>query len=115
MRLPLELWLMKLSMAGQILTRVWKKKRFIFLHLRLGTCTKILENCNSETDINIGLLCTQTSPLLRPSMSRVVGMLSGDIEVATVTSKPGYLTDWKFDDVSSVTSLTIDVSAKGTE
>ncbi|TQE08759.1 hypothetical protein C1H46_005607 [Malus baccata] len=65
--------------------------------------------------INIGLLCTQTSPLLRPSMSRVVGMLSVDIEVATATSKPGYLTDWKFDDVSSVTSLTIDVSAKGTD
>lgn len=34
-------------------------------------------------------------------MSRVVAMLSGDIEVSTVTSRPGYLTDWKFDDVSS--------------
>ncbi|KAK4253501.1 hypothetical protein QN277_010165 [Acacia crassicarpa] len=31
-------------------------------------------------------------------MSRVVAMLSGDMEVSTVTSRPGYLTDWKFDD-----------------
>lgn len=34
-------------------------------------------------------------------MSRVVAMLSGDAEVNTVTSRPGYLTDWKFDDVTS--------------
>ncbi|KAK7313194.1 hypothetical protein VNO77_37694 [Canavalia gladiata] len=50
----------------------------------------------------IALLCTQTSPALRPSMSRVVAMLSGDVEVSTVTSKPGYLTDWKFEDVTSL-------------
>ena len=55
--------------------------------------------------IKIGLLCTQTSLMLRPSMSRVVGMLSGDMEVTTITSKPGYLTDWKFDD-STISSLT---------
>ncbi|KAK9949627.1 hypothetical protein M0R45_005144 [Rubus argutus] len=77
--------------------------------------------------IKIGLLCTQTSPMLRPSMSRVVGMLSGDMEVTTVTSKPGYLTDWKFDDKTTVTSLTklddvstvssvvTDMTIKGTE
>lgn len=51
--------------------------------------------------IGVALLCTQTSPGLRPAMSRVVAMLSGDIEVAAVTSKPGYLTDWKFDDITS--------------
>ncbi|KAA0051101.1 putative LRR receptor-like serine/threonine-protein kinase [Cucumis melo var. makuwa] len=51
--------------------------------------------------IGVALLCTQTSPGLRPSMSRVVAMLTGDIEVATVTSKPGYLTDWKFEDITS--------------
>ena len=33
-------------------------------------------------------------------MSRVVAMLSGDIEVSTVTSRPGYLTDWKYDDIT---------------
>ncbi|CAJ1978434.1 unnamed protein product [Sphenostylis stenocarpa] len=51
--------------------------------------------------VGIALLCTQTSPTLRPSMSRVVAMLSGDIEVSSITAKPGYLTDWRFDDVSS--------------
>ncbi|XP_022952107.1 probable LRR receptor-like serine/threonine-protein kinase At1g56140 [Cucurbita moschata] len=51
--------------------------------------------------IGVALLCTQTSPALRPSMSRVVAMLTGDVEVAAVTSKPGYLTDWKFDDITS--------------
>ena len=56
-------------------------------------------------------MCTQSSPTLRPSMSRVVAMLLGDIEVSTVTSKPGYLTDWKSDDP---TSLRNDVAARGT-
>ena len=37
-------------------------------------------------------------------MSRVVNMLTGDIEVGNVTSRPGYLTDWKFDDISSFMS-----------
>ncbi|KAK4594660.1 hypothetical protein RGQ29_018378 [Quercus rubra] len=54
--------------------------------------------------IGVSLLCTQASPTLRPSMSRVVAMLSGDIEVSTVTTRPGYLTDWKYDDITSVTS-----------
>uniref|UniRef100_A0A7N2N0T6 non-specific serine/threonine protein kinase n=1 Tax=Quercus lobata TaxID=97700 RepID=A0A7N2N0T6_QUELO len=52
--------------------------------------------------IGVSLLCTQASPTLRPSMSRVVAMLSGDIEVSTVTSRPGYLTNWKFDDITNV-------------
>ncbi|WRX28570.1 Serine-threonine/tyrosine-protein kinase [Theobroma cacao] len=50
--------------------------------------------------IGIALLCTQASPMRRPSMSRVVAMLLGDAEVSRVVSKPGYLTDWKFDDTS---------------
>ncbi|KAL3503739.1 hypothetical protein ACH5RR_038188 [Cinchona calisaya] len=54
--------------------------------------------------IGVALLCTQTSPALRPSMSRVVAMLSGDAEVTTVTSRPGYLTDWKFRDATSFMS-----------
>ncbi|KAJ9687179.1 hypothetical protein PVL29_015863 [Vitis rotundifolia] len=54
--------------------------------------------------IGVALLCTQASPTLRPPMSRVVAMLSGDIEVSRVTTKPGYLTDWKFNDASSFMS-----------
>ncbi|GLT64140.1 hypothetical protein SLA2020_366500 [Shorea laevis] len=66
--------------------------------------------------IGVSLLCTQASPTLRPSMSRVVAMLSGDIEVSTVTSRPGYLTDWKFDDVTDdVTGLMSGVVTKGTD
>ncbi|EOA39474.1 hypothetical protein CARUB_v10008071mg [Capsella rubella] len=51
--------------------------------------------------IGIALLCIQASYGLRPPMSRVVAMLSGDVEVSDVTSKPGYLTDWTFDETSS--------------
>ncbi|XP_075494806.1 LOW QUALITY PROTEIN: putative LRR receptor-like serine/threonine-protein kinase At1g56140 [Primulina tabacum] len=51
-----------------------------------------------RTIIGVALLCTQASPSLRPSMSRVVAMLSGDVEVASVTTRPSYLTDWKFND-----------------
>ncbi|KAL9662304.1 hypothetical protein QQ045_027137 [Rhodiola kirilowii] len=54
--------------------------------------------------IGIALLCTQTSPSMRPSMSRVVAMLSGDTEVPPVLSKPMYLTDWNFTDSSTLMS-----------
>ncbi|VVA94792.1 unnamed protein product [Arabis nemorensis] len=53
--------------------------------------------------IGIALLCTQSSHTLRPPMSRVVAMLSGDVEVNDVTSKPGYITDWRFDDITTTT------------
>lgn len=54
---------------------------------------------------------------LRPTMSRVVTMLSGDIEVATVTTRPSYLTDWRFDDVTTnVTDVDhTSTSNKGTD
>ncbi|XP_075666180.1 putative LRR receptor-like serine/threonine-protein kinase At1g56130 isoform X1 [Castanea sativa] len=51
--------------------------------------------------IAVSLLCTQASPNMRPQMSRVVAMLAGDIEVGIVTSKPSYLTDWNFKDITS--------------
>ncbi|GAV83940.1 LRR_1 domain-containing protein/Pkinase_Tyr domain-containing protein/Malectin domain-containing protein/LRR_4 domain-containing protein [Cephalotus follicularis] len=51
--------------------------------------------------IGVALLCTQASPMMRPPMSRVVSMLAGDIEMAAVTSKPSYLTDWDFKDITS--------------
>ncbi|KAG5548375.1 hypothetical protein RHGRI_013914 [Rhododendron griersonianum] len=53
--------------------------------------------------IGVALLCTQTSPQQRPSMPRVVAMLSGDIEVSAVTSRPGYFTDWNSDTTSFMT------------
>ena len=45
-------------------------------------------------------MCTQASPNMRPPMSRVVAMLAGDIEVGIVTSKPSYITDWNFKDIT---------------
>jgi hypothetical protein len=51
--------------------------------------------------IGVALLCTQASPMMRPPMSRVVAMLAGDIEVGAVTSKPSYLTEYNFKDVTS--------------
>ncbi|KAH9604910.1 hypothetical protein KSS87_017043 [Heliosperma pusillum] len=56
--------------------------------------------------ISVALLCTQTSPGHRPTMSRALAMLTGSIEVGTITSKPTYLADWTFDDSSFMTSDT---------
>ncbi|XP_062115767.1 probable LRR receptor-like serine/threonine-protein kinase At1g56140 isoform X2 [Humulus lupulus] len=54
--------------------------------------------------VEIALLCTQTSPFARPPMSRVVAMLLGDVEVNQKMSRPGYFSDWRFSDVSSIVS-----------
>ncbi|XP_073279291.1 probable LRR receptor-like serine/threonine-protein kinase At1g56140 isoform X3 [Primulina huaijiensis] len=59
-----------------------------------------------RTIIGVALLCTQASPGLRPSMSRVVAMLSGDVEVASVVTRPSYLTDWNFNDETTFVSGT---------
>ncbi|KAJ0017028.1 hypothetical protein Pint_11546 [Pistacia integerrima] len=37
----------------------------------------------------------------RPPMFRVVNMLTRDIEIGAVTSKPSYLSDWNFNDETS--------------
>ncbi|KAJ0975922.1 hypothetical protein J5N97_017887 [Dioscorea zingiberensis] len=54
--------------------------------------------------IGVALLCTQSSSSLRPPMSRVVAMLTGDIEITEVTTRPGYLTDWQWNDTSNYVS-----------
>ncbi|GLJ53477.1 hypothetical protein SUGI_1140780 [Cryptomeria japonica] len=46
--------------------------------------------------IAVALLCTQAVPTMRPSMSRVVAMLTGDVEEIPVASRPGYITDWQY-------------------
>ncbi|KAJ4702815.1 hypothetical protein OWV82_022806 [Melia azedarach] len=63
------------------------------------TLTKFNEN-EALRLIGVALLCTQASPMMRPPMSRVVAMLTGDIEVGAVTTKPSYLTDWDFKDIT---------------
>ncbi|KAI3754022.1 hypothetical protein L2E82_26112 [Cichorium intybus] len=56
--------------------------------------------------ITVALLCTQTSSTQRPSMSRVVAMLSGDLEVSGVINRPEYLTFFEFDDSTTFNSAT---------
>ncbi|XXG68676.1 hypothetical protein AAC387_Pa06g1707 [Persea americana] len=51
--------------------------------------------------------------MLRPPMSRMVAMLSGDIEVSSVTSKPGYIADWQLNEITSFVSK--DTSGPSTE
>lgn len=41
--------------------------------------------------INVGLLCIQANPTLRPSMSTIVGMLEGKIDVNVSNCQPPYL------------------------
>ncbi|ONI06817.1 hypothetical protein PRUPE_5G082900 [Prunus persica] len=65
--------------------------------------------------IKAALLCTQASPMMRPSMSRVVAILSGDIEASTVMSKPSYLADWDFKDVTTTSSFLVDDDTSSTE
>ncbi|KAK8524695.1 hypothetical protein V6N12_029553 [Hibiscus sabdariffa] len=49
--------------------------------------------------VRVALLCTQGSPSMWPSMSRVVAMLADDIEVSGVITRPSYLlTDCNFSD-----------------
>ncbi|CAL8151046.1 unnamed protein product, partial [Prunus armeniaca] len=64
--------------------------------------------------IKAALLCTQASPMMRPSMSRVVAVISVDIEASTVMSKPSYLTDWDFKDVTT-SSFLVDDDTSSTE
>uniref|UniRef100_A0A251TBG1 non-specific serine/threonine protein kinase n=1 Tax=Helianthus annuus TaxID=4232 RepID=A0A251TBG1_HELAN len=59
----------------------------------------------------IALLCTQTSPMQRPSMSRVVAMLSGDMEAGGVITRPGYLSGFNFTDATTFKSA---IASSGT-
>uniref|UniRef100_A0A0E0L0B4 non-specific serine/threonine protein kinase n=1 Tax=Oryza punctata TaxID=4537 RepID=A0A0E0L0B4_ORYPU len=51
--------------------------------------------------ICVALLCTQGSPHQRPPMSKVVAMLTGDVDVAQVVMKPSYITEWQLRDGGS--------------
>ncbi|CAH8299361.1 unnamed protein product [Eruca vesicaria subsp. sativa] len=43
----------------------------------------------AERMIKVALICTNSSPLLRPTMSEVVQMLEGEMEITQVLSDPG--------------------------
>ncbi|KAI3848982.1 hypothetical protein MKX03_001074, partial [Papaver bracteatum] len=44
--------------------------------------------------LKISLLCTQDSPKLRPSMSTVVKMLTGEVAMNNDITKPGLISDF---------------------
>jgi hypothetical protein len=49
--------------------------------------------------VEVALLCTQAMPTMRPSMSRVVAMLTGDVKVIPAASRPGYIKDLQYNNV----------------
>ncbi|KAL6652027.1 hypothetical protein ACP70R_010952 [Stipagrostis hirtigluma subsp. patula] len=62
--------------------------------------------------IHVSLLCTQGSPHQRPSMSRAVSMLTGDVEVGEVASKPSYITEWQIKGGDTSSFMRSDVSGQ---
>uniref|UniRef100_A0A453CQI0 Protein kinase domain-containing protein n=1 Tax=Aegilops tauschii subsp. strangulata TaxID=200361 RepID=A0A453CQI0_AEGTS len=73
-----------------------------------------LEEFDSEEAlraIKVALLCTQGSPHQRPSMSRVVAMLTGDVEAPDVVTKPSYITEWQITG-GNTTYMSTDVSGQ---
>ncbi|EEE68218.1 hypothetical protein OsJ_26390 [Oryza sativa Japonica Group] len=64
----------------------------------LGIVDPKLKEFNEKEALRVicaALLCTQGSPHQRPSMSRVMAILAGDIEVTEVVTKPSYITEWQ--------------------
>lgn len=66
-----------------------------------GELTNLVDpSLNNEFDpkeanqfIKVGLLCTQEKPKTRPAMSKVVEMLTGQMDADGVITKPGVITD----------------------
>ncbi|WVZ87139.1 hypothetical protein U9M48_033827 [Paspalum notatum var. saurae] len=74
-----------------------------------------LANFNSEEvlrAIHVALLCTQGSPHQRPSMSRAVSMLAGDVEVGEVVNKPSYITEWQIKGGNTSSFMSSNVSGQ---
>ncbi|XP_059067081.1 probable LRR receptor-like serine/threonine-protein kinase At1g56130 [Cryptomeria japonica] len=60
--------------------------------------TSVLSTCSGEEVvrvIHVALLCTQATPTQRPSMSQVVAMLGGAMEINPPQCRPGYIKDWQ--------------------
>ncbi|XP_071682406.1 probable LRR receptor-like serine/threonine-protein kinase At1g56140 [Lolium perenne] len=71
-----------------------------------------LEEFNSEEvlrAIKVALVCTQGSPHQRPPMSRVVAMLTGDVEAPDVVAKPSYITEWQIKGGGDTSYMSSDV------
>jgi hypothetical protein len=62
--------------------------------------------------IHVALLCTQGSPHQRPSMSRAVSMLTGDVEIGEVVNKPSYITEWQIKGGDTSSHMSSNVSGQ---
>ncbi|KAM0825491.1 hypothetical protein ACQ4PT_069521 [Festuca glaucescens] len=74
-----------------------------------------LEEFDSEEvlrAIKVALVCTQGSPHQRPSMSRVVAMLMGDIEAPSNVAKPSYITEWQIKGGGDTSFMSSNVSGQ---
>jgi serine/threonine protein kinase len=74
-----------------------------------------LANFNSNEvlrAIHVALLCTQGSPHQRPSMSRAVSMLAGDVEMGEVVNKPSYITEWQIKGGNTSSFMSSNVSGQ---
>ncbi|KAJ6376326.1 hypothetical protein OIU76_025459 [Salix suchowensis] len=78
-----------------LVERVWefyqKQELVNLVDTSVGGNYDVEEACNY---LKIGLLCTQDVPKQRPSMSTVVLMLMGEIEVSDKISRPGMLSEF---------------------
>lgn len=81
--------------------------------LDLSLTTESYEEEEVKLLVGLALLCTQTSPSLRPSMSRVVTMLTGDVPLTPVTTRPAYFTDWNFTDNESSLLIQSNIGSEG--
>jgi hypothetical protein len=65
---------------------------------------EVKHTCDKKQAIllmRVALLCTQDAPNLRPTMSRIIGMLTRETPVTEVPMKPSILTIHTFNDRSS--------------
>jgi len=65
---------------------------------------EVKHTCDKKQAIllmRVALLCTQDAPNLRPTMSRIIGMLTRETPVTEVPKKPSILTIQTFNDRSS--------------
>ncbi|GMH14378.1 hypothetical protein Nepgr_016219 [Nepenthes gracilis] len=86
-----------------LLQRAWelyeRKGLVLLVDTSLNGCFDVREACRY---LKIGLLCTQDSPKLRPSMSTVVKMLTGEMDVDEEITKPVTLMEEEADSTALI-------------
>uniref|UniRef100_A0A0E0FE14 Protein kinase domain-containing protein n=1 Tax=Oryza meridionalis TaxID=40149 RepID=A0A0E0FE14_9ORYZ len=58
-----------------------------------STLKGVFDNKEAQRLLKIGLLCTQDTPKIRPSMSTIVKMLKGECAIGDKIMRPGLITD----------------------